>query len=175
MASHSYITRHQQYWLPSWRLAPLPVILLRDQLLSCPYLNITALHYGLPSHSCWYLFYEHWRDQQCCGLSIPGFAGLSNKFVFYNSCVLGDTWGLNMDVTSSLYKAASPLIFFSMCADCKLLNLNHVLLCFSVTGIYCKIISYSCFQKNFCDSHGLFLLCCLLLFDLFCVVFPTSQ
>lgn len=92
----SYITWHQQYWLPGWRLAPLPVILLRDQPLSCPYLNITAVHYGLPSHSCWYLFYEHWRDQQCSGLSILGFAGLSNKFVFYNSCVrrhLGSKYG----------------------------------------------------------------------------------
>ncbi len=111
VASHSYITRHQQYWLPGWRLAPLPVILLRDQPLSCPHLNITAVHYGLPSHSCWYLFYEHWRDQQCSGLSIPGFAGLSNKFVFYNSCVLGDTWGLNMDVASSLCKALDHFYF----------------------------------------------------------------
>lgn len=116
-ASHSYINRHQQYWLPDWRLAPLPVILLRDQLLSCPYLNITAVHYGLPSHSCWYLFYEHWWDQQCSGLSIPGFAGLSNKFVFYNSCVLGVTRGLNMDVTSFLCKATWPLfILYSICA-----------------------------------------------------------
>lgn len=146
VASLSYITRHQQYWLPGWRLAPLPVILLRDQLLSCPYLNITAVHYGLPSHSCWYLFYEHWWDQQCSGLSIPGFAGLSDKFVFYNSCVLGVTRGLNMDVTSFLCRATWPLfILYSICA--------MVLLCSIVTGVDMK----------------LYMLC------LFCVMFSSNS
>lgn len=135
VVSHSYITRHQQYWLPGWRLAPLPVILLRDQPLSCPYLNITVVHYGLPSHSCWYLFYEHWWDQQCSGLSIPGFAGLSNKFVFYNSCVLGVTWGLNMDVTSFLLKGHLTTFYFVqyMCSGwgsiCSFKYFNITLFC----------------------------------------------
>lgn len=156
VASHSYITRHQQYWLPGWRLAPLPVILLRDQLLSCPYLNITAVHYGLPSHSCWYLFYEHWWDQQCSGLSIPGFAGLSNKFVFYNSCVLGVTRGLNMDVTSFLPKATWPLfILYSICAMDWTWNYIYILFsfyCQCLLCLFCVVFSSNS-MENCAGTH----------------------
>lgn len=102
-------------------------------------------------------------------LSIPGFAGLSNKFVFYNSCVLGVTWGLNMDVTSFLLKGHLTTFYFVqyMCSGwgsiCLFKSFNITLYCdwtgheiiYIVQFLFClfRVVFSSNSMKNWAHKH----------------------